>query len=235
MKYLSWRMDIIPQVLTLVSDNLLFLLNSVCMKTQFWAFRPGKAQILVKPGRVELLVFAEQNAASCDIGCVSVFWFCFLFHFLIKQSAGQQLLKTTTGEYPPVILKSFVLELHTSRWQIPLDVVSFPKVSCPYFFRYSMFKYTSIALVSAGIFICTFMSAKQVVRISFKSFLFTACHWADYQAPVSNERDQRACVTQGRSSELNGRRWRAETLVVVVLVPVHGVFSYFLDCPDRLE
>lgn len=28
--------------------------------------------------------------------------------------------------------------------------------------RYSMFKYTSIALVSAGIFICTFMSAKQV-------------------------------------------------------------------------
>ena len=116
MKYLSWRMDIIPQVLTLVSDNLLFLLNSVCMKTQFWAFRPGKAQILVKPGRVELLVFAEQNAASCYIGCVSVFWFCFLFHFLIKQSAGQQLLKTTTGEYPPVILKSFVLELHTSRW-----------------------------------------------------------------------------------------------------------------------
>ncbi|KAF3819368.1 hypothetical protein GH733_013518 [Mirounga leonina] len=28
--------------------------------------------------------------------------------------------------------------------------------------RYSMFKYTSIALVSVGIFICTFMSAKQV-------------------------------------------------------------------------
>uniref|UniRef100_A0A2K5DGH2 Solute carrier family 35 member B4 n=1 Tax=Aotus nancymaae TaxID=37293 RepID=A0A2K5DGH2_AOTNA len=30
--------------------------------------------------------------------------------------------------------------------------------------RYSIFKYTSIALVSVGIFICTFMSAKQVVR-----------------------------------------------------------------------
>lgn len=32
--------------------------------------------------------------------------------------------------------------------------------------RYSMFKYTSIALVSAGIFICTFMSAKQVTSQS---------------------------------------------------------------------
>uniref|UniRef100_A0A2K6RVA2 Solute carrier family 35 member B4 n=1 Tax=Rhinopithecus roxellana TaxID=61622 RepID=A0A2K6RVA2_RHIRO len=32
--------------------------------------------------------------------------------------------------------------------------------------RYSIFKYTSIALVSVGIFICTFMSAKQVVRSS---------------------------------------------------------------------
>ncbi|CAH6778414.1 UDP-xylose and UDP-N-acetylglucosamine transporter [Phodopus roborovskii] len=32
--------------------------------------------------------------------------------------------------------------------------------------RYSVFKYTSIALVSAGIFICTFMSAKQVTSQS---------------------------------------------------------------------
>lgn len=34
-----------------------------------------------------------------------------------------------------------------------------------YFCRYSIFKYTSIALVSVGIFVCTFMSAKQVVRV----------------------------------------------------------------------
>ncbi|XP_026957685.1 nucleotide sugar transporter SLC35B4 isoform X3 [Sagmatias obliquidens] len=35
--------------------------------------------------------------------------------------------------------------------------------------RYSVFKYTSIALVSVGIFICTFMSAKQVTSQSSSS------------------------------------------------------------------
>ncbi|XP_019308331.1 UDP-xylose and UDP-N-acetylglucosamine transporter isoform X2 [Panthera pardus] len=35
--------------------------------------------------------------------------------------------------------------------------------------RYSIFKYTSIALVSVGIFICTFMSAKQVTSQSSSS------------------------------------------------------------------
>ncbi|XP_074223143.1 nucleotide sugar transporter SLC35B4 isoform X2 [Camelus bactrianus] len=35
--------------------------------------------------------------------------------------------------------------------------------------RYSIFKYTSIALVSVGIFICTFMSAKQVTSESSSS------------------------------------------------------------------
>uniref|UniRef100_A0A8C7C8T1 Solute carrier family 35 member B4 n=2 Tax=Mustelinae TaxID=169418 RepID=A0A8C7C8T1_NEOVI len=37
------------------------------------------------------------------------------------------------------------------------------------FRRYSIFKYTSIALVSVGIFICTFMSAKQVTSQSSSS------------------------------------------------------------------
>ncbi|KAH0510162.1 UDP-xylose and UDP-N-acetylglucosamine transporter [Microtus ochrogaster] len=60
--------------------------------------------------------------------------------------------------------------------------------------RYSMFKYTSIALVSAGIFICTFMSAKQVHALPLPGFIFLASDIYDhvvlfnkselYQVPV---------------------------------------------------
>ncbi|ELW68790.1 UDP-xylose and UDP-N-acetylglucosamine transporter [Tupaia chinensis] len=60
--------------------------------------------------------------------------------------------------------------------------------------RYSIFKYTSIALVSVGIFICTFMSAKQVHALPLPGFIFLASDIYDhavlfnksefYQVPV---------------------------------------------------
>ncbi|EPY74076.1 solute carrier family 35, member B4-like protein [Camelus ferus] len=46
--------------------------------------------------------------------------------------------------------------------------------------RYSIFKYTSIALVSVGIFICTFMSAKQVHALPLPGFIFLASDIYDH-------------------------------------------------------
>lgn len=106
-------------------------------------------------------------------------------------------------------LQRFMFEPQAARLYVPFRGPS-PKAFLSLFYRYSMFKYTSIALVSAGIFICTFMSAKQVVRFGFRSFVFSACHRAPLPGTCKERKGSECLCNTGTQLCESGKKWTAE-------------------------
>lgn len=148
------------------------------------------------------LTSGELSSVSCDIWYMYVFWFSLLFQFLITT----YWLTLLTLQWD---CRGLCLNHRLPNCKSP-SVVSSPKAFLSLFYRYSMFKYTSIALVSAGIFICTFMSAKQVVRFSFRSFVVSTCHWAPLPG-ICKEKKGLACLhNTGTQLCESGRKWTAE-------------------------
>uniref|UniRef100_A0A8C4MEW1 Solute carrier family 35 member B4 n=1 Tax=Equus asinus asinus TaxID=83772 RepID=A0A8C4MEW1_EQUAS len=126
---------------------------------------------LVFAGCCSNVIFLELLARKHP-GCGNIVTFAqFLFiaveGFLFEADLGRKRPAIPIRYYAVMVTMFFTVSV-VNNYALNLNI-AMPLWCCSYFCRYSIFKYTSIALVSVGIFICTFMSAKQVTSQSSSS------------------------------------------------------------------
>lgn len=159
--------------------------HAVSLHTQVWA--PEARGSNRHPLRSSRLSSGLESRMGCHVWSVFVFWWNnLLVHKLretdcLKHHQKGRCLETSrhpdsfhaqtyvdsAGKCSPWLRFGDLYSHEPSDCQrhVGICICAFLRCSFSYFCRYSVFKYASIALVSVGIFICTFMSAKQVVRI----------------------------------------------------------------------
>lgn len=182
-------------ILHLVPHVLFSLLRGVCLHTQVWApWRQEKhddsealtqAFIGFFESRMEghvwslffFFFFPDETISSQTINCHQE---SVLYNILpAPRFFHTQTHTDSAGKWPSQLYFGNLYSSGSSdcKHHVEISVFAFLRRSCSYFCRYSIFKYTSIALVSVGIFICTFMSAKQVVSISSPIIYIHALPW----------------------------------------------------------
>lgn len=185
-------------ILHLVRHVLFSLLRGVCLHTQVWApWRQEKHDDSVTVKRWVRLSLGFLRAEWKVMSGRSFFFFFFPDETISSQTINchqesvlynilpaprffhTQTHTDSAGKWPSQLYFGNLYSSGSSdcKHHVEISVFAFLRRSCSYFCRYSIFKYTSIALVSVGIFICTFMSAKQVVSISSPIIYIHALPW----------------------------------------------------------